>query len=231
MKKNTHPYKLAASLICANILDLKSEIRSLEKGGIDYIHFDVMDGNFVPRLGLHPEILKAVKSITKIPVDVHLMIENPDFFIPDFIQAGADVITVHAESTKHLHRSVKIIRDAGIKAGVALNPGTPLSVLDYVLDDIDFVMLMAINPGLVGHKLIPRALDKIFELKEKLADYPDMIIEVDGGVTPESAPEMIARGANLLVCGTSIIFKPNIDVGKKLKEVRKDIDKKLAEMK
>jgi ribulose-phosphate 3-epimerase len=230
MKNNIKPYKLAASLICANTLDLKSEIRSLEKGGIDFIHFDVMDGNFVPRLGLHPEILKAVKSMTKIPVDVHLMIENPDFFIPELIKAGADIIVVHAESTKHLHRSIKIIRDAGIKAGVALNPGTPLSVLDYVLEDIDLVMLMAINPGIVGHKLIPRALEKISELKAKLADYPKMIIEIDGGVTPESAPEMISRGANLLVCGTSIIFKPDMPVGKKLKEARKNIDLKLKEL-
>jgi len=230
MKTYTKKYQLAASLICGNTLNLESEIRSLEKGGIDYIHFDVMDGSFVPRLGLHPEILRAVKSITKIPIDVHMMIDNPDFFIQDMAKAGADIIVVHAESTKHLHRTVKLIRDAGVKAGVALNPGTPLNVLDYVLDDISLVMLMAINPGIVGHKLIPRALDKISELKERLVNYPDMIIEIDGGVTPESAPQMITRGANLLVCGTSIIFKPDIAVGKKLKEVRKDIDLKLASM-
>ncbi len=230
MKTNTKPYKLAASLICADILDLKSEIRSLEKGGVDYLHFDVMDGSFVPRLGLHPEIISAIKSISKLPIDVHLMIDNPDFFIPELIKAGADIIVVHAESTKHLHRSIKLIRDGGAKAGVALNPGTSLSVLDYLLDDINLVMLMAINPGIVGHKLIPRALDKISELKEKLEKYPNMIIEIDGGVTPESAPNMINRGANLLVCGTSIIFKPNVDLSKKVKEVRKEINLKLAEV-
>ncbi len=229
MNKRT-PYKLAASLICGNMLDLKSDIRSLERGGIDYLHFDVMDGSFVPRLGLHPEILKAIKLMTKLPVDVHLMIDNQDFFIPDFVKAGADIIVVHAESTKHLHRSVKMIRDLGARAGVALNPGTPLSVLDYVLDDIELVMLMAINPGIVGHKLIPRALDKISELKEKLVSHPDILIEIDGGVTPESAPQMIARGANLLVCGTSIIFKPDVNVGDKLIEVRANIDRRLAEM-
>lgn len=224
-------YKLAASLVCGNMLELEAEIRSLEKGGIDYIHFDVMDGNFVPRLGLHPEMLAAIKSITNIPVDVHMMIDNPDFFIPDFVKAGGDIIVVHAESTKHLHYTIKMIRDLGARAGVALNPGTSLHVLDYVLDDIDLVMLMAINPGIVGHKLIPRALGKISELKEKLADYPNIIIEVDGGVNPESAPQMIARGANLLVCGTSMIFKPDIPVGKKLQEVRRELDKKLAEIK
>lgn len=224
-------YKLAASLVCSNMLDLEAEIRSLEEGGIDYIHFDVMDGNFVPRLGLHPEMLKAIKSITDIPVDVHLMIDNPDFFIPDFIKAGGDIIVVHAETTKHLHYTIKMIRDMGARAGVALNPGTPLNVLDYVLDDIELVMLMAINPGIVGHKLIPRALDKISELKEKLVNHPNIIIEVDGGVNPESAPEMIKRGANLLVCGTSMIFKPDIAVGEKLKEVRRGIDQKLKEVK
>lgn len=229
---NNHiSYKLAASLVCGDMLHLESEIRSLEEGGIDYIHFDVMDGHFVPRLGLHPEMLAAVKSMTDVPVDVHMMIDNPDPFIPAFVRAGGDIIVVHAESTKHLHHTIKLIRDAGARAGVALNPATPLSVLDYVLDDIDLVMLMAINPGIVGHKLIPRILDKISELKEKLVDYPNMIIEVDGGVNPESVHEMIRRGANLLVCGTSMIFKPDIAVGEKLKEVRKDIDLKLAETK
>lgn len=223
-------YKLAASLICSNILDLKSEILSLEDGGIDYIHFDVMDGNFVPRLGLYPEMLKAVKSITNTPIDVHLMIDNPESFIPDFVKAGGDIIVVHAESTKHLHRAIKLIRDMGARAGVALNAGTSLSALDYVLDDIDLVMLMAINPGIVGHKLIPRMLDKITELKEKLVNYPNMIIEVDGGVNPESAPEMIKRGADLIVCGTSMIFKPDIMVGQKLKEVRRDIDQRLRDI-
>lgn len=220
-------YKLAASLICGNILDLGTEIRSLKEGGIDYIHIDVMDGDFVPRLGLHPEMVKAVRSITDIPIDVHLMINNPDSFIPDFVKAGGNIITVHAESTKHLHRTIKLIRDAGARAGVALNPGTSLHVLDYVLDDIDLVMLMAINPGIVGHKLIPQTLNKISELRKRLADRPNIIIEIDGGVNPESAPEMIKHGADLLVCGTSMIFKPDAAVGQKLKEVRRDIDQQL----
>ncbi|MCK4386467.1 MAG: ribulose-phosphate 3-epimerase [Candidatus Pacebacteria bacterium] len=227
MNKKNKSYKLAASLVCANILNLESEIKKLEKGNIDYIHFDVMDGNFVPRLGLHPEILRAVKTLTKIPVDVHLMIENPEKFIPDFVEAGGDIIVVHAETTKHLHNAIKMIRDRGAKAGVALNIATPLTVLDYLLNDIDLVMLMAINPGILGHKLIPKTMDKIKELKEKLIDYPDIMIEIDGGVNPESAPEMIKNGANLLVCGTSMIFKPEVSLEKKIQEVRNNIDAKI----
>ncbi|MCR4322473.1 MAG: ribulose-phosphate 3-epimerase [Candidatus Azambacteria bacterium] len=227
---NNTPYKLAASLICSNMLDVAADIRSLEEGGIDYIHVDVMDGSFVPRLGVHPEMVRAVRTITNIPIDVHMMIDNPDLFVPDFIKAGGNIIIVHAESTKHLHRTIKMIRDMGARAGVALNPGTTLHVLDYVLDDIDLVMLMAINPGIVGHKLIPRTLDKISELKEKVASRSDMIIAIDGGVNPESAPQMIKRGANFLVCGSSMIFKPDSAVGENIKEVRSNIDRALQEM-
>jgi ribulose-phosphate 3-epimerase len=218
-------YGLAASLVCADMLDLRGVIAKLEKGGADYIHFDVMDNQFVPRFGLHPEMLQALKKITKIPVDVHLMVNDPDKAIEAFAKAGADIIVVHAEATPHLHRVIKLIKNLGVKAGVALNPATSLDALDYVLQDIDMVMLMAINPGIVGHKLIPEMLDKISALKKKLAKYPKMLIEIDGGVTLESAPEMVKRGANLLVCGTGTIFKPAGDVDMKLKELRKVIDR------
>lgn len=216
---------LAASLVCANPLDLQSDIKELEKAGIDYIHFDVMDGNFVPRLGLFPEILTSLKKITKIPVDVHLMIANPDNFIPAFIQAGADIVVVHAESTAHLDRSIRLIKNLGAKAGVALNPATPLSVLDYVLDDIDMVMLMAINPGILGHKLIPISMKKIADLKKRLHKHPKILIEIDGGVTFESAKTMVKNGADMLVCGTSTIFKPDQSITTKVKELRKTLGK------
>lgn len=224
-KKLKKSYKLAASLVCADMMDLKGEIAKLEKGGVDYIHFDVMDNQFVPRFGLHPEILQSLKKITRIPVDVHLMVDNPENAIKIFADAGADIIVVHEESTTQLHRLIKIIKATGKKAGVALNPATSLSTLDYVLNDIDLVMLMAINPGILGHKLIPEMMDKISQLKVKLKKYPKMLIEIDGGVTPETAPEMVRRGANMLVCGTSTIFKPEGDVDVKIKELRKILDK------
>lgn len=219
--KKKSKFALAASLICADISDLKGEITKLERGGIDYIHFDVMDNQFVPRFGLYPEMLKAVKRLTNIPVDVHLMVDDPEKAIPVFAEAGADYIVIHAEATSHLDHLVKMIRKSGSKPGIALNPSTSLSVLDYVLGDIDLVMLMAINPGILGHKLIPGMMQKISELKTKLKKYPDMLIEIDGGVSFESGREMLKRGANMLVCGTSAIFKPEGDVDVKIKEFKK----------
>lgn len=226
-KKNYH---LLASLICGNPLELFKEIHDLEKGEVDGIHFDVMDGMFVPRLGLYPEYLKAVKAVTDLPVDVHLMIDNPEASIPAFINMEmkeSDNITVHAEATKHLHYAIKMIKDAGIKPGVALNPATPLSALDYILPDIERVVLMAINPGILGHKLIPNMLRKIKDLKAKLADYPNVHIEIDGGVSPESAAKMVEFGADMLVCGTSSIYKKDRSLKDTVKEFRAHINDEL----
>lgn len=212
---------LSASLVCADLLNLRSELASLEKGGADYIHFDAMDGNFVPRLGLLPEMLKAVKMATNIPIDVHLMINDPEKYIPEFAAAGADIITIHAESTNHADYAVRMIKKLGLKAGVALNPSTPLNALDYLLDDIDLVMLMAINPGIVGHKVIEKVYDKVAHLKVKTAGRPEMLIQIDGGVTFETAPKMTAAGANMLVCGTGTIFRPREDtIDNKLRALR-----------
>ena len=223
-------YQLSASLICANPLSIKEEIENLAKGGIDCIHFDIMDGNFVPRYGLYPELLKAVRSVTNLPIDVHLMSEEPIRYIPAFAQAGATTISVHVETCKHLHQTIKVIRENRVKVGVALNYATPLSVLDYIMDDIDLVVLMAINPGIVGHKLIPGALRKIADLREKLNKSGHKImIEIDGGVTPESAAQMIEAGANLLVCGTSAIFKPGEPVGIRIRQFRDIIDNHLQQ--
>lgn len=224
------PYGLAASIICDRMLDLRSTLTQIEAGGIDQIHFDVMDGLFVPRYGLYPEVLAAIKSVTNIPVDVHCMVEDIEPYIPVFAKAGADYIVPHVEPMRHVHRTVKLIKDAGVKAGVALNIATPLNVLDYILDDIDLVMLMAINPGIVGHKLIPRALEKIAELKERL-EGRNIMIEIDGGVNPESAPLMIQKGATMLVCGTQMIFKPDVRFDEKIREVRENIDRELTNTK
>jgi ribulose-phosphate 3-epimerase len=225
MKK---PYRLSASLICGSPASLREDIKALEHGGIDALHFDVMDGAFVPRFGLHPELLKAVKKISKLPVDVHLMIEHPERYVNAFIDAGADIIVVHAESTPHLHRAIQAIRSLGCRAGVALNPATPLSVLDYVLGDIELVMLMAINPGIVGHKLIPSMMQKIADVRARLVSHPNILIEIDGGVSPESAPSMVRAGADLLVCGTSAIFQREKDLAKSVRKFRKHMDAELA---
>jgi len=216
----TKPYYLAASIVCADMLHIADQVALLDKGKADYIHFDVMDGLFVPRFGLHPEMLQAIRSVTKIPIDVHMMVENPEPYIGAFAEAGADIIAVHAESTRHLHRTLTLIKKAGVKAGVALNPATPLDVLDFILDDIDLVVFMAINPGIVGHKLIPKAMEKIEDIRAKLKDHPHILLQVDGGVTPETAPKMLKAGANMLVCGSSTIFRPEAPVDQKLQELR-----------
>lgn len=228
---NQKSYHLLASLICGDPLALDEEIKQLEKGGIDGIHFDVMDGQFVPRLGLYPEYLQAVKNATDLPVDLHLMIEDPEFSIPHFIRNGlssSDIIVVHAESTKHLHYVIKSIKDAGFKAGVALNPATPLSALDYILPELDRVMLMAINPGILGHKLIPDMIRKMKDLKSMLHEYPDVHIEVDGGVSPESAAAMVFAGADRLVCGTSAIYKKEQSLTEAVEKFRKGVNSELT---
>lgn len=221
-------YYLSASLICANHLEFGKEVKRLEKGKIDYIHFDIMDGNFVPRYGLYPELLSSIKKASHLPIDVHMMTEEPGRYIKEFADAGADIIAVHAEACKHLHYTLKKIRERGVKAGVVLNYATPLNVLDYILDDLDMVELMAINPGIVGHKVIPGIFKKIADLKEKInASGKNILIEIDGGVNPDTAAKMIEAGADILVCGTSAIFKPEIPVNVKVKEFRKIIDKEI----
>lgn len=215
MKKNK--FELSASLICANFLNLDKEIEQINQSGCDYIHFDVMDGVFVPRYGLFPEMLKYIKAKTSLPIDVHFMTVEPEQYVKVFADAGADIINVHVEACNHLHRTINVIKNLGVKAGVTLNPATPLNVLDYIIDEIDIVQLMAINPGIVGHKLIPKIMDKISDLNLKIEDR-NVLIEIDGGVSPESASLMIKNGASILVCGSSTIFKPGIDVDVKTKE-------------
>ena len=215
-------YYLSASLICANMLELGNAVRDIEKSGCDMIHYDVMDGVFVPRYGLLPEALESVKTITRLPVSVHMMTIEPEKYLPAFIDAGADCLVVHAEVCTHLHRTLSLIKDRGKKAGVALNITTPLSVLDYVLDNIDTITLMAINPGIVGHKIIPIVYKKIEELNRMLMRYgkQNILIEIDGGVTFESAPLMLESGADILVCGSSTLFKKEGSVEDSMRDLR-----------
>jgi len=215
---------IAGSLVCSNPLRLEEDINELIKGKADFIHFDVMDGNFVPRYGLYPEILSYLKNITDIPVDVHMMVSNPEDYIEDFRIAGATYYNFHIEATNHAHRVVKKIEKAGMLPGVALNPATSLSALDYLIEDVKMVVLMAINPGIVGHKLIPNMIDKIKELRE-FADRrgnKNLLIEIDGGVTFDSGIVMAQAGADVLVCGTGTIYRPQEDtISNKISAFRK----------
>lgn len=205
------PPKIAASIICANFVELGQEIELLNQSNCEMIHFDVMDGSFVPRFGLHPEILNSIKKLTKCEIDVHLMVDNPEPYCNIFSDAGADYIVVHQETCKHLHRTLSRIKSLGKKAGVALNPSTSIATIEEVLDLVDLVTLMAINPGIVGHKLIPSSIAKIANAKHWLESKNcHAQIQIDGGVTFDSAIDMVKSGADILVCGSSTIYRPNI---------------------
>jgi ribulose-phosphate 3-epimerase len=198
--------KVAPSILSADFSRLGEEIRAVESAGADIIHVDVMDGHFVPNITIGPMIVKAAREVTKLPLDVHLMITNPELYIADFAKAGADYITVHVEIAFHLNRLVQSIKEyRGIKAAVSLNPATPLSSLDYILEDLDMVLIMSVNPGFGGQAFIPSALDKIRTLR-KLIDERGLKtkIEVDGGVKPDNAAEIIKAGADILVAGSAI---------------------------
>ncbi|HSA78635.1 MAG TPA: ribulose-phosphate 3-epimerase [Nitrospirota bacterium] len=198
--------KVAPSILSADFSRLGDEIRAVDAAGADIIHVDVMDGHFVPNITIGPMIVRAAREVTKLPLDVHLMITNPELYIEDFAKAGADYITVHVETAFHLNRLVQSIKEhKGIKAAVSLNPATSLSSLDYILKDLDMVLIMSVNPGFGGQAFIPSALDKIRTLR-KLIDEQGLKtkIEVDGGVKPDSAAEIINAGADILVAGSAI---------------------------
>ncbi|MEN8699408.1 ribulose-phosphate 3-epimerase [Bacillus infantis] len=197
--------KIAPSILSADFSRLGEEIKDVERGGADYIHVDVMDGHFVPNITIGPLIVEAVRPITKLPLDVHLMIENPDQYVEAFAKAGADYITVHAEASRHLHRTIHLIKSYGVKAGVVLNPATPAEALKHIIEDIDMVLLMTVNPGFGGQKFITSVLPKIRQVKEMAAEQkPDLEIEVDGGVNEETAKLCIEAGANVLVAGSAV---------------------------
>ncbi|WP_221564181.1 ribulose-phosphate 3-epimerase [Alkalihalobacillus sp. TS-13] len=202
--------KIAPSILSADFSRLGEEIKDVERGGADYIHVDVMDGHFVPNITIGPLIVDAIRPITDLPLDVHLMIENPDQFIPEFAKAGADIISVHVEACPHLHRSIHLIKDHGKKAGVVLNPHTPVTMIEHVIEDLDLVLLMTVNPGFGGQSFIKQVLPKIKEVSD-LCDEKglDIDIEVDGGVNPETAKLCREYGANVLVAGSAIYKKEN----------------------
>jgi len=198
--------QVAPSILSADLGHLADELASIEGAG--YVHFDAMDGHFVPNLTFGPGVLAAVKEATQTPVDAHLMISNPDQMVPEYLAAGADVVTFHYEATAHANRLANLIREKGAKAGVAINPGTPVSSLDALIEDVDLVLVMTVNPGFGGQMFIPGSLRKIRQLKAMCEERRvSPIIEVDGGISPANAGEVCAAGARLLVAGSAVFGK------------------------
>ncbi|WP_273850363.1 ribulose-phosphate 3-epimerase [Guptibacillus spartinae] len=197
--------KIAPSILASDFARLGEEVKDVEAAGADYIHVDVMDGHFVPNITIGAPIVRALRPVTSLPLDVHLMIENPDQYIEEFADAGADILTVHAEACPHLHRTIQLIKSKGVKAGVVLNPATPVDAIKHVIEDVDLVLLMTVNPGFGGQAFIERVLSKISETKQ-LADSLGVTpeIEVDGGVNAETARACIEAGATVLVAGSAI---------------------------
>ncbi|KIO61889.1 Ribulose-phosphate 3-epimerase [Caldibacillus thermoamylovorans] len=202
--------KIAPSILSADFSILGKEVKDVEKAGADYIHIDVMDGHFVPNITIGPLIVEAIRPVTSLPFDIHLMIENPEKYIQNFVRAGADIISVHTESCRHLHRTIYQIKEQGIKAGVVLNPATPVEMIRDVLTDIDLVLLMTVNPGFGGQTFIPNVLKKIEQVK-RWKDEQNLTfeIEVDGGINDETAKQCVEKGVDVLVAGSYIFNNKN----------------------
>ncbi len=203
--------KISASMMCADLLHLERDVKELEKAQIEYLHFDIMDGVFVPNLMLNNEMMKAVRRATSIPFDVHLMIVNPETKIELFDLREGDIVSVHYESTPHVQRALQRVKASGAKAAVALNPATPVESVKYLLADVDMVLLMTVNPGFAGQKLIPQTLQKIADMRKFLDDagYPGISLQVDGNCSFENIPKMLAMGADNFVVGSSSVFATN----------------------
>ncbi len=200
---------VAPSILSADLCRLGEEVQAVEKAGADWIHLDVMDGHFVPNITIGPLVVSAVKRCSSLPRDVHLMISEPDRYLEDFHSAGADVLSVHPEVTKHLHRTLTRIRELGMKAGVALNPATGLDSIRHVLPEVDVIMLMTVNPGFGGQSFLRTMLPKVEEARRLIDDSGlEVLLEIDGGVSPETAPELIRCGADVFVSGSAVFSHP-----------------------
>ncbi len=214
--------KIAPSILSADFSRLAEEIEATEKAGADLIHVDVMDGHFVPNITVGPLVVSAVRKVARLPLDVHLMIDEPDRHLGSFVKAGADIITVHIEAAVHLHRTINWIKESGIKAGVSLNPATSLSSLDFILPDVDMVLLMSVNPGFGGQDFIPQIIDKIKRLREIIDSNGYKVeIEVDGGIKIDNALDVAGAGADILVMGSA--FFESEDYAETIRKVRKNV--------
>ena len=212
--------KLAPSILSADFGHLAEDVKKIEEGGADYIHVDVMDGHFVPNISFGAPVMKCLNGKTELPYDVHLMIENPDMYIDDFVTLQTEYITVHQEACVHLHRTIQNIKSKGVKAGVSINPATPVSVLECILPDVDLVLIMSVNPGFGGQKFIPGALEKVRELAEiKGAKNLDFVIEIDGGITLENIEEVMDAGVEMAVAGSAVFGAE--DVTERVREFKK----------
>ena len=211
---------LSPSLLSADFSRLKEELQDITDGGATYLHIDVMDGSFVPSISFGMPVIKSLRSVTELCFDVHLMIDNPERYIKDFVDCGADIITVHAEATNHLNRVLMQIKENGLKAGVSLNPATPLSVLEHVLEYVDMVLIMSVNPGFGGQQYIPNTTEKIKALRKMIEEKGlDIDIEVDGGVKTSNVKEVLEAGANVIVAGSAVFNDKTLENTKAFIEV------------
>ena len=212
MTSHQPPVRVAPSILSADFAALGRDIAAVERGGADLIHVDVMDGHFVPNITIGPPVVRAIRKIATRPLDVHLMIEEPDRYIDDFVEAGASMISVHVEVLPHLHRTLGYIRQRGVQAGAVINPSTPVAALEDVARDLDFVLVMSVNPGFGGQSFIPHSIEKVRRLKALLtAAGSTAQIEIDGGVDATNIPDIVAAGANILVAGHAIFATPDAE--------------------